>query len=323
MKKLLVLILSMSMFLSACGGNTEKISKTDIDSNSKVEKNNETDAETSASKDNEMEIGEVVAIPKDAKVIAGTVMASEILNLLDVDVVGVPTTKKVLPEKYKGITEIGMSMKPDVEKIVSLGANVLITDATLKESLEPQLQGKGIEVIYMNNNSYEDLKKTIATLGKTFGKEDKAGKYIAEMKKKEEEIKEKIKDKENPKVMVLFGTTESFMLATKGSFVGGMVEKLGATNVTDELDPKSPAPYVPFSLEQSSKLDPDIILRLTHMEVEASKAAFEKEFSKGLWQNMRAVKEDKVIDLDPEYFGVTANIKASESIEKLADLLYK
>ncbi|AFS77444.1 putative ABC transporter periplasmic binding protein [Gottschalkia acidurici 9a] len=307
-------MLSTAILLSGCGINVQN-----------ADKSGKADTQSTASPKKESESSEAsnLKIPKDAKIVAGTVMASELLDLLDIELVGVPSTKKGLPERYNGLTEIGMSMKPDIEKIVSLGTNVLVTDSTLKESLDVQLKGKDIDIIYMNNNSYEDLIKTIESLGKAFEKEDKAEKVIKDMKQKEEQIMKKIEGKKSPKVMVIFGTTESFMLATKDSFVGSLVEKLGATNITEEIDQKGTTPYVPFSLEQVAKLDPDMILCLTHMEVEASKAAFDKEFSKGLWKNMHVIKNNKVYSLDPEYFGVTANSRASESLERLADILYK
>ena len=59
------------------------------------------------------------------------------------------------------------------------------------------------------------------------------------------------------------------------------------------------------------------------MDPEASKKAFEEEFSKGLWVNLDAVKNNKVYDLDPEYFGVSANIRAVEALEKMSEILYK
>lgn len=299
MKLSVILVFSMMLLLTGCGSKDVSEKSVEVKS-SKSEK-----------------------AVQEKKVVAGTVMAAELLDLLEVDLVGVPSTKKGLPKRYEGVTEIGMSMKPDIEKVMSLDPDIFVSDSTLKEAVDGLLGDKEMELVYMNNNSYEDLKVTITSLGEKFNKEEKAKEVVDNMKEKEKEVLKSIEGKENPKVMVIFGTTESFMLATNNSFVGSLVGKLGATNVTDELSKGVPTPYVPFSLEQAVALNPDIILRLTHMEVEASKAAFDQEFSKGLWQNMQAVKEGKVYDLDPKYFGVTANSRSSESLEKLAEILYK
>ncbi|WP_461614219.1 ABC transporter substrate-binding protein [Clostridium sp. Marseille-QA1073] len=259
----------------------------------------------------------------DKKVIAGTTMSAELLDLIDVDAVGVLSTKKELPERFKDLPEIGSPMKPDLEKVVSLNPDLYISDGNLKGNIEELFKEKNINTLFLNNNSYEDVIKNIEDLGKYFEKEEKTKDLVSKMKKEEERILDSVKGKEAPKVLVIFGTTESFMLATKHSYAGSLVEKLGGKNVTDELSKDKSTPYVPFSLEAVANLNPDIILRLTHMEPEASKEAFEKEFSKGLWVNLDAVKNNKVYDLDPNYFGVSANIKAVEALEKMSEILYK
>ena len=47
-------------------------------------------------------------------------MSAELLDLIDVDAIGVLSTKKKLPERFKDLPEIGSPMKPDLEKVVSL-----------------------------------------------------------------------------------------------------------------------------------------------------------------------------------------------------------
>ena len=259
----------------------------------------------------------------DKKVIAGTAMSAELLDLIDVDAIGVLSTKKKLPERFKDLPEIGSPMKPDLEKVVSLNPDLYISDGNLKGNIEELFKEKNINTLFLDNNSYEDVIKNIEYLGEYFGVEEKTKELVSKMNKEEGRILDSVKGKESPKVLVIFGTTESFMLATNHSYVGNLVEKLGGKNVTDELSKDNPAPYVPFSLETVADLNPDIILRLTHMDPEASKKAFEEEFSKGLWVNLDAVKNNKVYDLDPEYFGVSANIRAVEALETMSEILYK
>lgn len=260
---------------------------------------------------------------QELRVIAGTVAAAEILDLIDVDVVGVVSTEKALPERFNGITEIGMPMNPDLEKVVSLNPELYITDASLKESIEALFEGQNIETMFLSNNSYQNILENIESLGQYFGKEEKAKAVLDEMKEREQQVLNSIEGKEAPRVLVIFGTPESFMLATKHSYAGGLVEMLGGINVTDSLGENRPMPYLPFSLETIADLNPDMILRLTHASPEVSRAAFEKEFEKGFWVNLEAVKNHRVYDLDPEYFGVTANIRAIEALEKMAEILYQ
>lgn len=260
---------------------------------------------------------------QDKRVVAGTVMASEMLEMLDIELVGVPSTDRGLPERYSDVEAIGMPMNPDLEKILSVEPDVFITDGNLKDTIDALLGDKGIEIIYLTNNSYQDLMDTITELGAYFERQDRASEILADMKSKEEAVLQSVEGKESPNVMIIFGTTESFMLATKNSFTGSLVEQIGGENVTDSIAEGGRAPYVDFSLEQAVQMNPDVILRLTHMSPQESSQAFEEEFSKDMWQNLDAVREGRVHDLDPRYFGVTANMRASESIEKLAELIYE
>ncbi|TCT15421.1 iron complex transport system substrate-binding protein [Natranaerovirga pectinivora] len=257
------------------------------------------------------------------RVIAGTVASAEFLDLLDITPIGVVSTAHKLPSRYDNIPQIGTAMSPDLEFIVSLNADLYISDNGLKENIEALLEGQNLETMFLINNSFDDVMRNFEELGSFFRKEDRAGELVKEMKDKEEEILASIKNKEVSRVMIIFGTPESFMLATERSYAGGIVKKLGGINVTDDIKNAPPSPYIPFSLETVADLNPDVILRLSHAAPEATRAAFEREFAQGFWVNLDAVKNNRVYDLDNNYFGVTANVRAKDSLEKMAEILYK
>ena len=123
--------------------------------------------------------------------------------------------------------------------------------------------------------------------------------------------------------MILFGSPKNVMIATNKSFVGSLVKELGGINIANEIEDFKDS-YVPLSMEDVLKLQPDIILRFTHANPEDSKKMFEKEFSENpIWQNFEAVQNEKVYDLDNEYFGVSGNIRIAQAIEILSNLLYE
>jgi iron complex transport system substrate-binding protein len=312
MKKILSILLIMSLALLIMGcSNKQEVVPT-------VVQNNENEALNEESKINEEE--EKV---EELRVIAGTVASAEFLDLLDITPIGVVSTSHTLPSRYDNVPQIGTAMSPDLELILSLNSDIYISDSSLKENIEGLLQGQEMELMFLTNNSFEDVMENFEALGTFFGKEEKANELIQEMKEKEQEILASIKDKEAPRVMVIFGTPESFMLATERSYAGSIVNKLGGINVTDDIQNAPPSPYIPFSLETVADLNPDIILRLSHAAPEATRAAFEKEFAQGFWLNLEAVKNNRVYDLDNDYFGVTANVRAKESLEKMAEILYQ
>lgn len=255
-------------------------------------------------------------------IIAGTLMSAELLDLFDINPIGVLTTEKALPERYKDIPKIGSPMKPDLEIVTSLNPDLYVSDSNLKEGIEEIFKSANLETMFLSSNSYEDVFKNIETLGAYLNNEDKANAIVSEMRNKEKEIMDSITGKESSKVLILFGTLESFMIATQHSYTGNLVEILGGINVAGDLAKDKPMPYVPFSLETVADLNPGVILRLTHASPEISKKAFDEEFKKGFWVNLDAVKNEKVFDLDPEYFGVSANMRVMDALEQMAKILY-
>src|SRR5690625_3428154 len=54
------------------------------------------------------------------QIISTTIALTEIMDALELELVGVPTSYKELPERYQGLPEVGMAAQPDMEIIKSL-----------------------------------------------------------------------------------------------------------------------------------------------------------------------------------------------------------
>ena len=149
-----------------------------------------------------------------------------------------------------------------------------------------------------------------------------ATKLVNELKEVE---KEAVKNKkgEAPTVAIIFGGGENFMLATETSYLGDLAKTVGAKNITSNLDTNVKSPYIQFSLEQILEQNPDYILRFAHGEIEQTKKAFDTAFDKNpAYKELDAVKNNKVIDLDPSIFNVSANLQVKEAIKTLGETFY-
>ena len=62
---------------------------------------------------------------------------------------------------------------------------------------------------------------------------------------------------------------------------------------------------------------------MTHGIIEDSKKTVEEEFAKETWKQLDAIKNNKVYYLENEYFGMSANLKAIEALDKLGVILYE
>ena len=256
------------------------------------------------------------------KIVAGTIGLTEMFDILEIDLVGVPSSSSYsVPERYKELPTIGMSMQPDAEVVKSLDTDLFVSVTSLQASLEKSLGGKNINTLFVEANGYDDIAVSIKQLGDAFGKTEQAEEFLANMKETEANALAKIDGKEKKKAMIIFGTPESFMLATDMSYIGDLADRLGVDNVTDEL--QTMGPFVPFSIENVVATNPDVIIRFTHADPETSRKMFDKEFSENpVWNALDSVKAGKVYDLDPHYFGVVANVRCAEALEQLAELIY-
>ena len=259
------------------------------------------------------------ATSKDEKqvVVATSVAITEILDRLGVEVSGVPQTSYELPESAKGATEVGSPMNPDMEIIKSLNPTDVICVDTLGSDFEKQFEENNINADFYNLSNVDGLKETIAALGERFNKQDKANEILDEIKEVENKVNSN--KKSDDKILVLFGAPGSVMVSTDSSYVGNLVKIAGGNNIF-ESDSSS---FIQVNMEEIIKRNPDKILIMTHAVPEEAKKTVEEEFAKSTWQQLDAIKNNKVYFLENGYFGMSANLKAIEALDKLGDILYE
>ena len=251
-------------------------------------------------------------------VVATSVAVTEILDALGVEVSGVPTTSYELPESVKDATKVGSPMNPDLEIIKSLNPTCVVSVDTLGSDFEKKFTENNIPSEFVNLSNVDGLKETIVDLGEKFNKSEKANEIIEELENKEKELN--LTNKENDEeVLILFGAPGSVMVCTNSSYVGNLVEIAGGNNI---FESKSSS-FMQVNMEEIIKRNPDKILIMTHAIPEEAKKTVEEEFAKETWQQLDAIKNDKVYYLENEYFGMSANLKAIEALDKLGAILYE
>ena len=254
---------------------------------------------------------------KEQVVVATSVAITEILDELDVKVSGVPNTSYDLPESVKDATKVGSPMNPDMEIIKSLKPTSVICVNTLGSDYEKQFEQNNIDADFYNLSDVDGLKETISSLGEKFDKQEKAQEILSDINKIEEQVsKNKTSDQ---KILVLFGAPGSVMVATDKSYVGNLVELAGGNNVFSNATTS----FTQINTEEIIKLNPDKILVMTHAEPEAAKKSVEEELEKKSWKHVNAVKNKDITYLENGYFGMSANLKIGDALEKLGEILYE
>ncbi|MES5957018.1 heme ABC transporter substrate-binding protein IsdE [Bacillus fungorum] len=253
------------------------------------------------------------------RVVATTVAVTEIMDALEVDLVGVPTSSKTLPKRYKGLPEVGNPMSPDMEKVKSLKPSEVLSVTTLEYELKPVFDGVGMKANFLDLTSLKNMQNSINDLGKKYGREKQAEAVVTKLDNKIAEIKKAVKGKKEPTVLILLGVPGSYLVATEHSYIGDLVKQLGGKNIVQGEQVE----YLASNTEYLKKADPDIILRAAHGMPDEVVKMFDKEFkTNDIWKHFTAVKNNRVYDLEERLFGTTGNLAAIEALDELKKMMY-
>ncbi|HDR7797496.1 heme ABC transporter substrate-binding protein IsdE [Bacillus tropicus] len=253
------------------------------------------------------------------RIVATTVAVTEIMDALEVDLVGVPTSSKTLPKRYKGLPEVGNPMSPDMEKVKSLKPSEVLSVTTLEYELKPVFDGVGMKANFLDLTSLKNMQNSISDLGKKYGREKQAEEVVTKLDKKVASIQKEVKGKKEPTVLILLGVPGSYLVATEHSYIGDLVKQLGGKNIVQG----EKVEYLASNTEYLKKADPDIILRAAHGMPDEVVKMFDKEFkTNDIWKHFAAVKNNRVYDLEERLFGTTGNLAAIEALDELKKMMY-
>ena len=257
---------------------------------------------------------------REVRQVATSPAVVQICNRLDLDLVGICQSTSDLPERYDGVTTVGMAMNPDLEIIKSLDPDYILSPATLQNDLQPKYASIGVSSLFLNLKSVEGMYASIEGLGEKFGREEEAAVMLEEFDSFMTEFAEKNAGKESPKVLVLMGLPGSYIIATDNSYVGSLVKLAGGTNVYGDGDGQE---FLFANTEDMKTKEPDVILRAAHGLPEEARKMFAEEFSTNdIWQHFKAVQEGRVYDLDSNLFNMSANFSYEEALKALQPMLY-
>ena len=299
----LIFILMISI-LAACGAdNTEDSPATQVD----------TETETSTEEDNGTEL------ETSERIVSTTVAITEIMDELELDLVGVPTSYKDLPERYDGVTEVGNPMDPDLEIVLSLQPDNVLSVTNLQADLEEKFSNANVPATYLDLDSVGAMFDEIMALGEKYDRKEQAQRLVDEFDDKMKEIEAQVEGKEAPSVLILMGIPGSYIVGTEHSYIGDLVKRAGGEIAISGHEED----YISANTEYLQQTDPDIILRAAHGAPEEVVKMFDREFAENdIWKHFRAVQEGRVYDLEETRFGTTANLAVIEAMDELVSILY-
>ena len=263
----------------------------------------------------------VKALGRTPRIIATSPATVEICNKLDLELVGVSSSKVTkLPEKYAHTETVGSAMSPDMEKISSLQPDWILSPASLQSDLQKKYETIGCDWAFLNLQSVQGMYRSIEELGTIFGREENAQTLAREFDDFNRKLKDRIQGKKQPRVLILMGMPGSYVIATPHSYVGNLVELAGGRNVYEDSDQE----FINVNTEDMKTKEPDIILRAAHAMPDDVVRMFDKEFqNSSIWKHFQAVEDGKVYDLPYDLFGMSASFQYPEAIAMLEKLFYE
>lgn len=258
---------------------------------------------------------------KDDSVVMTTYALTQIADTLHMYLTGVPNTQYQIPDRYKDTAKVGAPNAPSMEKIKKLNPDTVYSVTTLKSMQGKSYQSNNIDVTYMNLQTVNHLKKSLNVLGKRYDKEVYATKFINKLNRNVDRIKQKNKNNDPKKVLVLFGMPGGgYLQATTNSYIGSLVKYTHNT----VIQPKnSKGEYISVNMEEIQKAKPDIVICLAHAMPDMVEKSFKEEFSNNqMWQELPAFQNKQVHYLREPVYSSTANmnvIKALNGIDKIVN----
>jgi len=203
-------------------------------------------------------------------------------------IVGVTTSSDYL-EEVKCAERIGLYVKPNIEKIVALKPDLVLTSGFAgQQSAAKKLSALGLRVVILDETQgIEEIFAKTKQVGNIVGAHDRTAALLERMRKVVEETRHKTARLTRPRVYVEAGCDPLFTCG-KGSFINDMVEIAGGKNIAGEINQTFPRISSEFILSK----DPEVII-LPYMGRNFGKEALRQR--KG-WEKISAVTTGRVYD---------------------------
>jgi iron complex transport system substrate-binding protein len=243
-------------------------------------------------------------------------------------VVGKPTTEALTPvvrEAVKDVPALGTTANPDIEQMLTLKPDLILgVNAPPHHNLIPILEKAGVPILLQTLENYQQILETLHLYGQLTGNPQQAENEITKIETQYQEVVQRIAGKTPPKVLVIWGSTESFNMATPNSFSGDLVKRLGGINIAQGQDSLSEKmSFVPLSMEYVAKENPEVILLITHSTDEKVVEKLRGDLAKHpAWQGLNAVRNNRVNQLPYQLFAVNPGTRVGEAFHVLEKLLY-
>lgn len=204
------------------------------------------------------------------------------------------------PAEVQDIETVKSGQETNLEQIIALKPDVVVmTKMAQSPEHSEALEKAGILTLITDAQDIQGVYSAIALLGQVTGKADEAAKLTEEMKAAFADVVTKVDGRTSGTAYYEVSPLQWGLWAS-GS--GSFMDEIGQMVGLDNIFAGSPA-WVEVSEEQVISLNPDYIFTTTMYFGEGPKPEEEVLARKG-WENITAVKEKQVVNVDNDLFTV-------------------
>ena len=159
------------------------------------------------------------------------------------------------PPEATAKEKVGDTLRPSVEKIVALRADLVIAStASQLEQFVRELDELGIAVYVSNPRKVADVATTITRIGDVTGATERARQLSSELQTRLSAIDARLQAAPRPPVLILL-STEPLITAGGNTFINDLIERAGGRSIAAN----ETAEYPQYSLETAVASRPEVI----------------------------------------------------------------
>ncbi|MBF8808212.1 MAG: ABC transporter substrate-binding protein [Enterococcus lacertideformus] len=245
-------------------------------------------------------LGHKVKIPNEPKRIIGSYLEDYLIALGEKPIaqwtVGSGSIQTYLQDDLKDIPTISYDLP--YEKVLSFEPDLLlISSSAIVEGGKYEQYSKIAPTYVVKNGNDITWEEQLKDVGKALNKEKEAKKIISDYQSEAKKTREELADKISGKTAaVLWITNNSAFMVSKTRSSGRIIYddlKFDVPSLVTEISKDATSDWSAVSSEKLAELDADYII-LVNSDKKASM------FNEATWQNLKAVKENHVLEFDPK-----------------------
>lgn len=213
----------------------------------------------------------------------------------------------------------------DIEAIIAANPDLIICSTAMKgyQVISSPAVQMNIPVIAVTYSGIKDYLKWAKVFTALNNREDLFAENAMKVAQGVAAIIDAVPENKKVRALSLLPNAKAVKLNMPDSNIGGMLTDLKATNVAERMRTNMQIPRIEMNIEQLYKVNPEIILIQVQQSEDFVKKFLEASFSSNpIWNEVDAVKKNRVYFLPKRLFHFRPNKDYLEAYKMLAELLY-